>query len=112
MNRPALIEAIRILKTIPPSRFDMGRFASFTTCGTIACIAGHCAMDPWFNTQGFTLRTAHPHIPAFAGHEGRRAIAKFFDLSHAQVAHVFYANRKQTPTTQTAIASIKRLLAQ
>jgi hypothetical protein len=31
----------------------MHTFGEQTDCGTIACAAGHCAMDPWFRKRGF-----------------------------------------------------------
>lgn len=49
--------ALRVLNNIPPEHvddvFDMGTWGELTSCGTKACLGGHCALDPWFNAQGF-----------------------------------------------------------
>lgn len=69
MNRAMLIDkatlierweqTLRVLENLSEHErrhhFDMGTWASKTKCGTVACIAGHCAMDPWFNGQGLRL---------------------------------------------------------
>lgn len=34
------------------NHFDMGNWGYDTPCGTIACAAGHCGMDPWFRRRG------------------------------------------------------------
>lgn len=36
--------------------FSMGYWGIQTDCGTVACAAGHCAMDPWFQERGFKAR--------------------------------------------------------
>ena len=112
MNRPALVETIRILRTVPQELFDMGRFATPTVCGTIGCIAGHCAMDLWFQKQGFKLSEDRPYIPEYGENIGYYAIIHFFDLSLEQSSRIFYATRSETPTPQAAIEVIERLLAQ
>lgn len=50
----------RVLVNLSPhereKHWDMGRWGLKTLCGTIACAAGHCAMDPWFQERGFKFR--------------------------------------------------------
>lgn len=112
MNRRALLEAIRVLKTIPQNRFNMHRFAVPTDCGTVGCIAGHCAQDPWFQERGFKLTEYRPYIPEHEHEVGRYAITNFFDLSTAQTNLIFYTDNYSTPTPQVAIKTIESLLAQ
>lgn len=33
--------------------FRMGTWIAKTSCGTVGCVAGQCALDPWFNRRGF-----------------------------------------------------------
>jgi len=33
--------------------FNIGVFAIRSDFGVIACIAGHCGLDPWFQERGF-----------------------------------------------------------
>ncbi len=62
MKRATLIarweNALRVLKKMTPherkKHFDMGTFGDQTPCGTVACLAGHCSLDPWFRRKGFS----------------------------------------------------------
>ena len=106
MNRPALVETIRVLRTIPNDMFDMGVYFRQTTCGTVACIAGHCAMDPWFEAQGFSAGL-FSLAPTFNLKAGIDAIRAFYDLTDDQVHHIFYA---PLLTPQAAIERINTFL--
>lgn len=50
---------LRVLEGLGPherdEHWDMGTWGQQTPCGTIACAAGHCGLDPWFRQQGFTM---------------------------------------------------------
>jgi len=35
--------------------FDMGDWGRETECGTVACAAGHCGLDPKFRQDGFQM---------------------------------------------------------
>jgi len=52
--------ALRVLKALTPHErkrhFDMSRWGAKTACGTVACAAGYCGLDPWFRRQGFKMR--------------------------------------------------------
>jgi hypothetical protein len=37
------------------NHFDMKFWGVETKCGTVACAAGHCGMDPWFRKHGLIL---------------------------------------------------------
>lgn len=50
---------IRVLQALTPHQrkkhWNMEFWGVKTECGTIACAAGHCGLDPWFKRQGFKL---------------------------------------------------------
>lgn len=49
----------RVLEALPEHErqhhWNMAKWGVKTACGTVCCAAGHCALDSWFNTQGFAL---------------------------------------------------------
>lgn len=53
-------QALRVLEGMTEhertQHFNMGTWGEKTDCGTVACLAGHCALDPWFSERGFTGR--------------------------------------------------------
>jgi hypothetical protein len=53
---------VRVLSKMTPherkKHFDMAQWGIATQCGTVACAAGHCGMDPWFIQRGFELLPA------------------------------------------------------
>ena len=57
--------ARRVLRELTPHQrqkhWDMQVWGVEEDCGTIACAAGHCGMDPWFQRRGFTLKPASAH---------------------------------------------------
>jgi len=62
--------AWQTLKDLTPhekrQHFNMATWGEKTECGTIACAAGHCGLNPWFRRRGFQLNFAkvnHPHVP-------------------------------------------------
>jgi hypothetical protein len=50
---------LRVLRSLTPHQrkkhWDMGDWGRETECGTVACAAGHCGLDPWFRRRGFQL---------------------------------------------------------
>lgn len=50
---------LRVLESLPEhertKHWDMSTWGQKSECGTVACAAGHCGMDPWFRSQGFTM---------------------------------------------------------
>lgn len=34
--------------------FDMDSWGYVNQCGTVACLAGHCSLNPWFREHGFS----------------------------------------------------------
>lgn len=51
-------EALRVLEEMTPherlKHLDMSIWGQRTQCGTVACLAGHCSLKPWFRDRGFT----------------------------------------------------------
>lgn len=100
-------QCLRVLENLPEHarlhHWNMGKWGIQTDCGTVACAAGHCALDPWFTNQGFALVWSNacmcrdcqetPHTksasldPAsFFGHDGSEKI--FWDDSARPVETV------------------------
>jgi hypothetical protein len=50
---------LRVLRALTPHQrkkhWDMGDWGRKTECGTVACAAGHCGLDPYFRRRGFRL---------------------------------------------------------
>jgi hypothetical protein len=50
-------QALRVLESMTEhereKHFDMDSWGVQTPCGTVACLAGHCSLDPWFRARGF-----------------------------------------------------------
>lgn len=51
---------IRVLQSLTPHErkrhFEMAIFGEKTDCGTRACAAGFCSLDPWFRRRGFKFK--------------------------------------------------------
>ena len=51
----------RVMKKLTPHQrkhhFYMGSWGYKDDCGTVACVAGHCGLDPSFRRQGFKMIT-------------------------------------------------------
>lgn len=96
---------LRVLRALTPHQrrkhWDMETFGVKTPCGTVACAAGHCGLDPWFRRRGFkttaTRERGQAHfgsgldfregqIEAFFGTRGARDI--FFNGTHRSVGQV------------------------
>lgn len=52
-------QAIRVLENMDEhtrtKHWHMAKWGVVTYCGTVACAAGHCGMDPWFMERGLVL---------------------------------------------------------
>lgn len=78
-------EAVRVMTAMKPHararHFDMGRWGERTKCGTVACAAGHCALDPWFRKQGLTIKGLdNGNCAIFFGWEANERIFVSADL--------------------------------
>lgn len=52
-------QCLRVLEQMPEhereKHWNMSEWGIQTDCGTVACAAGHCGMDPWFRERGFRM---------------------------------------------------------
>ncbi len=89
---------LRVLQRLTPherrNHWDMSFFGRKNACGTVACAAGHCGLDPWFRRRGFTLRFNSEGqdimdggiVETFFGYKGTNKI--FFNSTHRPVRTV------------------------
>src|SRR5258708_4642058 len=93
----------RVLVSMPEHErqrhWNMGTWGEVTDCGTVACAAGHCGLDPWFRERGFALEfhggsAAIPPVDSFFGFEGTKRI--FLNVSQRPVDTVIDEVRSYT----------------
>lgn len=79
--------------------WNMGTWGEKTPCGTVACAAGFCGLDPWFRRRGlknnFTSGFSDwqgEEVGEFFGHEGSEEI--FYNPEHRTVGEVIRQVRK------------------
>jgi hypothetical protein len=99
---------LRVLESLSTherrNHWDMRVWGQRTECGTVACAAGHCGLDPWFRRRGFKLdfysddwtslntpveglaNTGQQSVVAFFGREGCSDI--FFNTTPRSVSQV------------------------
>lgn len=104
---------VRVLRALTPHQrrkhWNMGEWTQATECGTVACAAGHCGMDPWFRRRGFKMGPKNLRDPwsleLFSYPED------FFGEVGSQ--SIFYGNGKGTVSQiiKKVDAHIKRLKA-
>lgn len=50
---------LHVLKKMTPHErehhFNIADWGRKTSCGTVACVAGHAGLDPWFRRRGFRI---------------------------------------------------------
>jgi hypothetical protein len=89
--------AARVLDAMPAherrKHWNMATWGEKTDCGTVACAAGHCGLDPWFRRRGFRLdfnkdqsNAKISDVSAFFGFEGTSRI--FFNSDARPVSKV------------------------
>lgn len=76
-------QAIKVLQRLTPherrNHWNMTIFGLENECGTTACGAGFCAMDPWFQRRGFVgYFNRRGELVGPAGRPLGDATAKFF----------------------------------
>lgn len=88
--------------------FDMDTWycARQMECNSYACAIGSCALDPWFQAQGFTLTTliVTPSWqfsgPTFQGKVEWNAVGAFFGISQETAAFLFRSEYYDTPWSE------------
>jgi hypothetical protein len=103
-------QAGRVLDALSPherqNHWDMSTWGTKTDCGTVACAAGHCGLDAWFQARGFKMTPRNSggadisDVPQFFGFEGARAI--FFNSAQRHVEQVLDEVRAHAAWLQTA----------
>jgi len=76
--------ALRVMRSVRDEDFQINAWPR--------CVLGHCALDTWFNDNGFGFRYASGRIPAFDGEVGCLAGAKFFGITLEVSTHIFVAS--------------------
>lgn len=115
--------AERVLNAMPEherlKHFDMGSWGYKNHCGTIACAAGQCGLDPWFRRRGFKLtfpknstRGVISEVPAFFGFEGAQRI--FYNTTARSVETVLgevreYVGELRKIETLTAALTLPKI---
>lgn len=76
---------LRVLQALTPHQREkhwrMSTWGRTTDCGTVACAAGHCGLDRWFQSQGLTLEPRPLDSwedPTFSGLVAYEILPKFF----------------------------------
>jgi hypothetical protein len=91
-------QALRVLESMDEhereKHFDMSMWGARTSCGTVACVAGHCSFDPWFREHGFSgkfdedhdvLRFPQAQPLEFFGKGGAQAVLFAYQASYDEV---------------------------
>jgi len=87
INIEALRRARDIVKATPAENIDLALWRS--SCGTVACVIGHCAMDGWFNNKGKGLTLDEDLVPKYKGLYVWNAVEGFFRLDSATALRLF-----------------------
>lgn len=106
-------QIVRVMNTLNPSQFDIQVWHHSSNCGTVACIAGHCAMDPWFIDQGLTLVPviqAGGMAPEYQGSWGLEALSRFLDIPMETSAWLFGPAGRPRETVEGATKRVLQVL--
>lgn len=93
-------QGIRVLRELPlherTEHWDMNYWGIKTACGTVACAAGHMAMDKWFIAHGFNMYFPH------GSDMGRlsKTVTSCFGRPAARVFHCPYKRHTSTVTRE------------
>lgn len=96
--------------------FNMGHWGQKTDCGTSACAAGFCGLDPWFRRRGFRLEVLDGICSEFMNLEYREhldweAVYHFFGEDGMYPHPVFEAPTSVGGVIKAAKKRIKALKA-
>lgn len=73
----------------------------FPECGTAACACGSAALDPWFQSQGFGLKTfGDRNGVRFGGASDFTAVAQFFEIARFEAQFLFDPTRYDVGSPQ------------
>jgi hypothetical protein len=118
-------QLIRVLRGLSPherrKHFNMRNWGIETECGTTACAAGFCGLDPWFRRRGFRLAKTDAdsslRVIETKNHLGWDALHDYFgydatigaDIWTRESAKVFKDPRTVGDVIKAAKARIKEL---
>lgn len=78
---------VRMPEHVRQRHWDMSSWGHTTECGTIACAAGHCSLNPWFKRRGLTMADINSrNVEAFFGVDGAEDI--FHNMTRRAVEQV------------------------
>lgn len=93
-------QCARVLSELTPherrKHFGMSGWGFRNECGTVACAAGHCGLDPWFRRRGFMLNLIYLRDVRETGtnyEKGERLATAPYDFSYLAVK--FFGSRGQ-----------------
>jgi hypothetical protein len=125
MNTDRFNLLLDVLRHVEPERFDMARWVRnphtlviekgpdarppFATCGTIACAAGHLALDPRAQTLGLRLENSIT-MPVYDNKCGYRALAAFLDITLPDAEYLFCPFEYNTATLRAVTMRIRRFM--
>lgn len=96
----------RVLAAMPEHErqhhWDMSTWGKKTTCGTVACAAGTCGLDPWFRERGFKL-----DFDRSGGHK-ITDVGSFFGLEGSQ--RIFFDSRQRP--VETVLAEVREYVGE
>ena len=113
-----LTHLAQVVSDTPKKNWDMSIWGGKTECGTVACLAGHAAMAPWFKRQGiesywrdfFVKETLKFGIQdSFYSSSAMQEFKRVFDLDEDQNEFLhacFYIDNGETQAE--LIAAIKK----
>lgn len=92
---------LRVLQALTPheceNHWNMSVWARETDCGTVACAAGHCGLDPWFRRRGLRTNASQGYVWYTKADEFEDALSLFFgDLG---TADIFYNDTRRPVST-------------
>lgn len=113
MNRQHLLELLRVAEAIPEDHIHMGAFRTKLDCGTVYCLAGYAALDPYFQRHGLKIKFRQRIGDTYTGPENFDRLIEFFGLERDDAYNLFagYMNKNDNPIRkETVIENIDRLL--
>ncbi|MEN7527882.1 hypothetical protein [Cupriavidus sp. DL-D2] len=91
MNLERIRHIQTVMAAVAPETVGLNEYLIHDeSCGTIACVAGWCCLDPKFNEEGLTLRDNN--FPGYQGFgSGFHALMGFFDIGFHEAENLFGA---------------------
>lgn len=91
-NLERLRQTLRVAKAITPAQFNLDTYGKETKCGTVACIVGWAARDPWHRKERLNFREHSDgtgSVIVYDTQHGWGAPEAFYEISKADYADLF-----------------------